>query len=170
MATGTHYQVCVDTRIVRNIELQVAAMVGDHKSRWLGSVEWILPCTDECRKWTLPAFVGTVAEAVAEAEAAVAGVGAEDRPDIADGMAVGSTAWIGQLVERTERVERVWAGQVWVEGWVEQVWVEQVWVDFFEVVAVKEAEVAPFVAAALAATVVVAAKSIEVAAEQLVLL
>lgn len=47
------------------------------------------------------------------------------------------------------------------------------WVDIFEVAIVKKAEVAPFVVAALVATVVVAAKSIEVvksveaAAEQL---
>lgn len=127
---------------------------------------WILPCTDECRKWTLPAFVGTVAEAVAVAEAAV-GVGAEDRPDIADGVAVGLTVWIEQLVERAEWVERVWAEQVRVE-----VWVEQVWVDIFEAVAVKKAEVAPFVAATVvvAAKSIEAVKSVETAAEQLVLL
>lgn len=96
VATGTHYQMCVDTRIVRNIELQVAVMSGGHKSRWLGSaVACSLPCLDECRKRTLPAFVGMVAEAEAVAVAAVAGVGAEDRPDIADGMTVGLTVWIG---------------------------------------------------------------------------
>jgi len=45
-------------------------------------------------------------ESEAVAEAVVAVVGAEDRPDIADSVAVGSTAWVGQLVDVVEWVER----------------------------------------------------------------